>query len=647
MDPKPFIYAVVKTLYDQGKDYIDAFWPFAVSALEKLQKPSTVEEIQNQIEDLFNFKIPLHSLVSILTRAKRNRYVDQANKLYSLTEKNLQDSKKSPSNIDIQRSLNQLFKYISEFMNGKGLKITEERAESLLLDLVQKQTELLERYLLPTLNNSKTQPNILLASKELSLLVDCLEQIYHYEPTLCNTLEEVIRGTIISLSLQSDDISKATESFSATTIFMDSNFLFSVLNLHHDVYNRPAKELLTLLRSQKKLTLKVFDFTLNEMTSVLNAYSTNQHHYIRFIPVDSIYSSLKVLSWTASTARRYIATIEEELYKLNINVEYTGIDLAKYVPEDTQAANTLRTYKSQDTPHFSIIHDLLAIELVQKYRRKVQYKLEHAGAFFLTSDLKLSKFNLHYANRAKAGTIAEVIPDRVLTNILWLKNPKQINKIKLSNIIALYRHDLFVNRKIWEYFLSLLQQEKNAGKIDDSSIGLLLYDNHTKDLLLEASKQEKPELITRESLESLVSSARNQEQQKLQTKIKEIEEQKLQEAKKLLEPENQTLKTQNEKWRQQLLDIKNKLRKNSKTQAIILTVFLIIILTALLYIFLSKNMARIVVYEVLLIFVLWILDKFFPKLKLFKIVEVIENYLYKKKLSNIGLAIEKDLDLKP
>ncbi|OYD17565.1 hypothetical protein CH333_00100 [candidate division WOR-3 bacterium JGI_Cruoil_03_44_89] len=63
-----YTYALVKSLYDQGKDYIDSFWPFAIKAFPSRDRFVDSAVIQKASKEKFGLEIPLGNLVSVLSK---------------------------------------------------------------------------------------------------------------------------------------------------------------------------------------------------------------------------------------------------------------------------------------------------------------------------------------------------------------------------------------------------------------------------------------------------------------------------------------------------------------------------------------------------------------------------------------------------
>ena len=82
------------------------------------------------------------------------------------------------------------------------------------------------------------------------------------EPEKYQTLQDMFLGSVISASLYTDesyDISELkTRKFKNCQVFLDSNFVFYILDMERPEFCLPAKELLILLKNNL-FDIKVFD----------------------------------------------------------------------------------------------------------------------------------------------------------------------------------------------------------------------------------------------------------------------------------------------------------------------------------------------------------------------------------------------------
>jgi len=145
--------------------------------------------------------------------------------------------------------------------------------------------------------------------------------------------------------------------------------------------------------------------------------------------------------------------------------------------------------------------------------------MERAKAFFLTSDMRLAKYNFLEMGHKDRATICEVIPDRLLTNILWLKNPNLIREIPLDSIIAMHSRHLFIDKDVWRRFLETVQELRKNGNIDEKDVSILLYDTNIQEVLRNYGPEDAGKVdpvFVLQSIESIKRSLDNARKQELE-----------------------------------------------------------------------------------------------------------------------------------
>jgi len=327
----------------------------------------------------------------------------------------------------------------------------------------------------------------------------------------------------------------------------------------------------------------VFDFTLDEICRVINGYLQNKNRYPTILDIDSVYSTLKKKRWGFSDVAEFISNIEDKIAEKGIEVYTTeGINLSEYIsPYNENLRSKISSNKIYDTRNLSTNHDLAAIDKIRDIRKRSVRKIEDVEAIFLTSDYGLQKTVLYEMHHNENGTISEVILDRVLANILWLKNPT--TDIPLDMIIANHSREFFIDRKIWDRFYSILEKLKRDEKIDDDQIEVLFYQNNISNLLKEYSKDDISKVTETFALDAIEDALKinKKENQEILTKY-DLANDKLFEIQSEKEKEEQA---HNDK----IIEIKDKLRQkaSSKSEFIssCLAVLLILISWYIEYIF--------------------------------------------------------------
>jgi len=561
MDRLIYTYALIKSLYDQGEDYVDSFWPFTVKALSA-DKFADATSIRKNLEKEFDLLVPLHVLGTILNRARRSGYIERQKERYRLTEKGVHYLEKLETDKEVERRINALFDDLVNYFKENKVISTQEQIRDLLISFLHKNIEPLAEYINPSSSFCKLDiPGL---ERGESILIEYIKLAEQRKPDSYSTLQDMILGSIISVVLcakeSSEIIEIRTRAFRHCRVYLDTNFTFSLLDLHTPEFNEPAKELLELLKTYG-FEIKIFDFTLHEITRVLSGYLAEAHRYPTSIRVDTLYSTLKIKGWTKINVREFLVNLDEILNEMGINVEpRSEVDLKTYSPKNPALRDLMKRYKpEQDLFHQN--HDLASIEKIETLNEKPARKIERISAFFLTSDGRLSKFNFIEMGHKDNATVCEVILDRLLANILWLKYPNI--RPPLKSIIAAYSRDLFIKRRIWDRFYQVLQQLRRENKTNDENITMLFYHGYIEDVLRELDESEAAR-ITPEFILGEIEEAAKLKNEEIAKAVAEKEKEFLFQLRKEVSRKDQ--EKENE-WAEKISEIKGNLRESAEKKA--------------------------------------------------------------------------------
>jgi hypothetical protein len=571
-----YSYALIKSLYDEGQDYLDSFWPFAITVIPTNLNVD-VNYIQKKVQKKFDLDIPLHVLGILLARAEQEKYiVRDADLKYVLTGQGYDYVNKFENDRNVDRRIGALLDSGKSFLNKKGVVLTTDQVRSLILTFIKKNMDFLIECINPSVVLAKL-PDVDGNDKHL---LEYLQVINEQEPDNYKTLENMVMGSIISALLYvetPDDITKIKAPFSCQ-VYLDTNFIFSVLGLHMKEFCEPAEELFKLLKANNFET-KVFSFTVDEMAALLSNYDNVYDKYPRTIRIQSLFSALKFKGWTKSDVKNFIANLDRSLEQAGITIEWIkGVNLKNY-KADEELRDEISNYKP-DQPPYSQNHDLLAIEKIKEIRGNPARRIEDSKAIFLSSDAKLSRYNFESEHK-QAGTICEIILDRLFTNILWLKNPN--TKLPLRSIIAAHSRQLFVNRRVWDRFFNVLQKLKASGEVNEEAIATLFWHNYLEDALksideVDADKiseqfvLDEIEIIKhkKENIEKQRDEENSKKKQELEQTIQQIDSDHKAKEKELLENLDRARKEKIETETESMVrieEIKNKLRKKAEKEA--------------------------------------------------------------------------------
>jgi len=449
---------------------------------------------------------------------------------------------------------------MEQFSKECGVPLSLDQIRNLLFSFLHKNITPLIEFINPSAASNELsipKPN----SYE-EILIKYIKSAEQHKPENYKTLQDMVLGSIISVILYAEEPSEmieiSTRKFKHCQVFLDTNYIFFLLDLYELEFDEPAKELFDLLKKYK-FDIKVFDFTVGEICRVISGYPGEAYRYPNTVRVDTLYSSLKRKGWTKTDAQEFIMNIENILNEKGIKIEQTGVNLGTYNPANEELRNLMRKCKPlQDLFHQN--HDIAAIEKIKELRRKTARKIEDSKAFFLTSDVRLSRFNFIEMGHKDNGTVCEVILDRLLANILWLKDPS--SKPPFKAIITAYSRDLFIKRRVWDRFCEVLKQLRKDGKVDDESISTLFYHNYIEDVLRELDETEVDSITPEFILEKVEEAAKFKE--KDVERIKEKEKEFLQRLKEEVSKKEQEKEAE---WSERLQRIKSSLRESAEKKA--------------------------------------------------------------------------------
>ena len=557
-------YALIKALYDQNKDYFDAVSPLVLGVMSDTAFES-LSVIQGKLRRDLGLEIPIHILKTTCARAKSRGYADQDEQArnFRVNESGKALLSSLESLEEVKRRTNAFLASVARFFSEKGTTLNQEQAQALISSFIEDNLDGVIDFVNPKKSSPDLPERARLSKHESATLVEFVESIHRDNPEEYARFTELVLGSVLASLLCSDTSSDIVEAESKEmkrgSIFFDTNITFSLLGFHSDESNLASQELLTLLKSLG-FGLKIFDFTLEEIGRVMNGYITNQHKFPSSFRVDHIYSVLRKKGWGTSDVRDFLSVLDEKVEELGIEIHSTNVNLIDYKsPKNEALRSRIAAGKREDIRGLSTTHDLAAVDKIREIRKKPVRRIEDTDAFFLTSDFSLQKAVLFGLGHHDGGTLSEVILDRVLANILWLKNPNL--SIPLSTIIATHSRDLLIDRRIWDKFYQVLTKLRTEGRVTDGQIENLFYHNNIENVLKEFKRGEADKVD-----ESLVI-------EEIEVASESISEEKQAELAKLEATKKELFDTQEEQGREseehadQLIKIRNGLRRRAEKTA--------------------------------------------------------------------------------
>ena len=445
-----YTYALVSTLYNESGDYIDCFLPFVISVIDS-KVSNTSGELQGRIKERYSLEIPEHSLKTILTRGKRSGYTSVDHKQYSLTDKGIklnEGIEHKETRREINGFLDELEKHLAQagFKSQQIEKIFQQYVFSNLRSLFF----FLDSEILKVQDEHESELN--------PYITEFIISIEKTNSSLFKVFQNIVFGKIISLAISgAQEIGELQQSFSKTTLFLDTNVVFDILGLQGNEAQKVTTEFVRLAQKSKKFNFKVFDFTVDEIIRVISNYLSQSHKYLSDVKVDSIYCNLKAKGWKNADVSHFIQNLEQMLKEKDIHVFETEKSDSVTISERVGKLSQFKPNK----PQISYEHDLRAIQEVLKIRSNRVRKFERAKCFFLSQDYKLAIFNFNGYEHKKYQSVPEVMLEWTLTNLLWLKQPKEI---PLNALISFHKKHAIVDKTVWGIFHEKILQAKESDK---------------------------------------------------------------------------------------------------------------------------------------------------------------------------------------
>jgi hypothetical protein len=598
-------YAFTTALYTEKHNFLETFLPFVLKALYVNEGIHSEKSLLVYLKENYDLDIPLNTLKSILTGLSKDGFVNldaQAKSNWSvfINENGRKEYERfAVDESEVARRQNKLIISVQKFFFEKGIDFTKEEVQNLTLGFVQKNLTKLSIFNLES-SVEEDLSGDLLEDHEITI-AKFISKIQESDPELYSAYEELIKGSIIREHIANKEDGEDILKFEPLQIYLDANFIFSLLEFHNPAINDSAKQLFHLLIKDPQIHVMAFSMTLEEMARLLRSYKYQIENYNPRIPVNSIFYYLKVKGYDELKVETLINDLDKTVSRLGIAIENQKIRSFEKLPSDEKELyKDVYSYKNQqnlkkvaelqkddEAIHFASLHDTNIILNIRKKRGSWVKTLERSKAVFLTSSFLMDAF---CKKRMKSdGHFPEVILDLTLTNILWLRNPNKEIGIHLHKLISAHSRRFIIDNGIWNRFVNTLKSLKGGGEISREQFATVFSSNQLtieflqnsgieqiseKSILdlaakIEADIFQKEKAIqevtksleeTREENQRRLDSLLIAEKEKNALKEKQDELQKENQKKldslKLVEKEKNELKEKQEKLEKELTEIK-------------------------------------------------------------------------------------------
>jgi tetrahydromethanopterin S-methyltransferase subunit G len=583
---KIYSYAILQAIYENGYDLINCIEQVVLQFIPDYDF-TDVFIIKNDLKDIVD--LPELMVKKVLDTAIDKGHVDfdEKRELYRLRPDAMQkiiENQKAVNN-RVRELIQRINHYYIEHGVIPGMSIPE-----MIEDFIEK-----SGFDMDFLHPDRDVNPAYVETEQISLktLIQFLQDPLTKKADKA-TFREFIMGSIISKALEWTDLDSVNlTSFNTCELFLDTNFVFSLLDLHEDRINRPVKEMYKELIRRFDFKIKVFDFTVEQMKRVICAYSPENMVYAPDAQIPSIYNTFKGLEWGKEQAIKYSEKLPKELARRGITIHNTGLILNETnLPKSISLSefielygNLLAQYKPMST-RYGIKHDLAAVYMIKKMRNVQVRDLGDARAFFLTSDRRLTDFCQREMRHKDERSISEVVLDMSFATLLWclLKDHKM--QFSIDTIIAAFSRTLFISRKVWDKFMLILSQIAQKKRVSLEEIPNIFY-KKIQNILNEFS-DEDADLVTEPFIMAKISEALT-DQEVIHDKMLDMRED-INEKDRRIKMQDEQINKLTQRINETEFEIechseqKKKITRNIKKLICVVTGLIIVIIFLLLYI---------------------------------------------------------------
>lgn len=481
--------ALLKALYDTGRDHIDMFVPFVKDAIPRMAGPTfTPTELKLAITTQHGLAIPEHTIETILSRLTRKKLVEKEHGAYRATNLTSSSSAILSRRAHAEQVMMTLASRLQHYAREAGLPVTtNDQAINLLLTFLgANQPDLL-------LNHFEAATSALpdgITRAEARTVARFIKDVALQDPQLTDALREVLAGLVLQNALLLRDISDASRNFNDLVVVLDSNFLLGALGFAGPNTERSFRESLDIFK-ECGIRLEAFQQTADEMVRILNMYElklATRAGRESLYPTD-ITRHLLTSGKTPADIREAIALLPQQIRQLGLRLRTTPNRDPRYTLDEEALSNALRRpTETATTPR--VQHDVDAVAAVLCLRAgHPATTLENAKALFATTSSYVVRTIRDWFLLAGQIGVAPAVHYRALTNAAWLKKPASAQRLVLHELVTLCAAALAPSRRLWESFLEHLRHLEAAGTITSDEAAILVTSELTDRVLSECEEE--------------------------------------------------------------------------------------------------------------------------------------------------------------
>lgn len=481
--------AILKVQWDErGHDYVDNFVPFLAEALRKSPTDVvSIEELQQQLRDLFRLNIPQGAIQTLLKRAERRKFVRRDRGVFIRIVAAL------PSDFGVatedaarqQRAL--LARFVTFARDKHGVEWSEDQAEGALIAQLQLAA-------VPLLASASTGVAVPAAEDttqlDIFLASSFIVHLDRDDPEGFRFLETVVKGYTLAAALFLPDIGKARQRFSNLTVFVDTRLILRAMGLEGDRFRTASVELLNLLYHMN-VSLACFTVTFDEITGILDAaqHALRDPRHNTKQGLFAVYERLVETGTRASDVEFMIANLEKILRTLHIKVRpVPEHKVALGISEGRLDEALVRAMPGQRLE--AKRHDIDCISAIHRLREaRLSHDIENCRFVFVTTNTALARATSEFFAREYERLATPLcVTDHTMATLAWVKNPGLANDLSVHEFIAECYAALNPGNELWRKYCDEISKLQVSGEITADDYHLLRFSTVARAALLDATR---------------------------------------------------------------------------------------------------------------------------------------------------------------
>ncbi|NPV00747.1 MAG: hypothetical protein HPY53_05125 [Brevinematales bacterium] len=319
-NPTIVLYATIKTIHDKKKNILDSYIPFIEHCLYQHKESLSVSLLQNFIIDNYKIEIPKNTLTTILNSLKKKNLISIKGEdiiiqrdMKSQNEEYIKYYEKS------KRDLNEFIIFYKN--NYSSQEIQDEEVLKLINDFVL--------YSIKYFNLLQDIPANAVFNPVFHELVQYIIDIRNNNDHLFTIFKNIFFGGLLLNLINTHR--ENTQLQNSLAVYLDTSYLFRILELQNPFFNSAAKELFEIMKKHK-FKFFIFEQNYNELRSKLiyirkkmleNKYE--QNYYDDFNNIDGLEGSILRNFKSFALLDEFIDELNEKLKKLGIEVVSSSI----------------------------------------------------------------------------------------------------------------------------------------------------------------------------------------------------------------------------------------------------------------------------------------------------------------------------------